>query len=107
MSMFKTVISTFFVLVLTTMNAQAFDLGVEEALESVALKISLDEETATGVIYGKVCDQCEELKLTITPQTRAYAGKTPVGIAQVKSRLGREATVVFNKHTKEVIRIRW
>ena len=100
-------VPVFLFLVFFTANAQAFDLGVEEAVESDALKISLDEKTATGVVYGKMCDQCERLKLTITPQTRAYAGKTQVGIAQAKSRLGREATVIYNKHTNEVIRIRW
>jgi hypothetical protein len=107
MKSLNTVIPAFLALVFITTNAQAFDLGVEEAVESDALKISLDEETATGVVYGKMCDQCEQLKLAITPQTRAYAGKTPVGIAQAKSRLGREATVIYNKHTNEVIRIRW
>jgi len=94
-------------LLVVTTNTQAFDLGVEEAVESVALKISLDEKTATGVVYGKVCDHCEELELKITPESRAYAGRTQVGIAQAKGRLGKEATVTFNKHTKEVIRIRW
>jgi len=100
-------IPAFLFLVFSTATAQAFDLGVEEAVESKALKITLDEETATGFVYGKICDECEQLKLTITPQSRAYAGKTQVGIAQAKSRLGREATVIFNKQTNEVIRIRW
>jgi len=107
MNMLKTVIPGFFFSVLFVFNAQAFDLGVEQAVESVALKISLNEKTATGVVYGKVCDDCEELKLVITPESRAYQGKTQVGIAQAKARLGREATVIFNKETKEVIRIRW
>lgn len=103
----KTIILAFLSVVFISANAQAFDLGVEEAVETEALKISLDEETATGFVYGKKCDECKQLKLTITPRSRAYAGKTEVGIAQAKSRLGREATVIFNKHTKEVIRIRW
>jgi len=107
MNILKTVIPGFFFFVLCTTNAQALNLSVEEAVEAVALKISLNEETATGVIYGKVCDQCEELKLEITPETRAYEGKTQVGIAQAKARLGRYATVIFNKETKQVIRIRW
>jgi hypothetical protein len=107
MKSLNTVVPAFLALVFFTTSAQAFDLGVEEAVESDALKISLDVETATGVVYGKMCDQCERLKLLITPETRAYAGTTQVGIAQAKSRLGREATVIFNKHTNEVIRIRW
>ncbi len=100
-------VPVFLFLAFVTASAQAFDLGVEEAIEAEALKITLDEKTATGFVYGKMCDQCEQLKLTITPESRAYAGTTQVGIAQAKSRLGREATVIFNKHTNEVIRIRW
>ena len=100
-------VPVFLFLAFVTANAQAFDLGVEEAIEAEALKISLDEKTATGFVYGKMCDQCEQLKLKITPQSRAYVGKTQVGIALAKGRLGREATVIFNKHTNEVIRIRW
>ncbi len=107
MKSLNTVIPAFLALALTTANAQAFDLGDEEAVETDALKISLDEETLTGTVYGKMCDQCDQLKLTITPRSRAYAGRTQVGLAQAKARLGREATVIYNKNTNEVIRIRW
>lgn len=107
MKLFKTVIPGLVVIAFYAANAHAFDLGEEEAIESVSLKISLNEETATGVVYGQVCDQCDELKLKITPESRAYRGNTQVGIAEAKGRLGRYATVIFNKDTLEVIRIKW
>ncbi len=107
MNILKTVIPGLVVIAFYATNAHAFNMGVEEAMESNALKISLDEKTATGEVYGRVCDHCDELKLKITPESRAYRGKTQVGIAEAKSRLGRYATVIFNKDTLEVIRIKW
>lgn len=107
MNIFRIIIASLLVFTCSVMHVHAEDLGEEDAVESSSLKISLDEKTGTGVVYGRVCDHCDELKLTITPQTRAYRGYTQVALAEAKSRLGREATVIFNKQTKDVIRIQW
>jgi len=107
MNILKIVIPCILISLFYTLNAHAANTSVQAAIESESLKISLDENTGTGVVYGKVCDECEELKLNITPETRAYEGKTQVGLAQARGRLGREATVIFNTETKNVVSIRW
>ena len=107
MNILKTAVPCILVVMSYAMNAHAVNMSVEAAIESESLKISLNEKTGIGVVYGKVCDQCEQLKLNITPETRAYEGKTHVGLAQAKGRLGQYATVIFNKETLDVIRIVW
>lgn len=106
MNIFKTLSTALLVAMLSTMSAYAFETK-ETSIESNALKITLDEKTGTGIIVGKVCDACETVTVNITPATLAYQGLTQVPLANAKSRLGKEATVAFDKETMEVIRIRW
>ena len=78
MNIFKILISGLFVFTFSVMNAQAEERRIEEAIESASLKISLDENNGTGVVYGKICDNCEKLKLIITPDSLAFQGSTQV-----------------------------
>lgn len=107
MNTFKILLSGLFVFASYASNSYALGADVEEGIETYSLKISLDEKTGTGFVYGKVCDECTKIKVNITPNTRAYAGNTQVALAEAKNRLGKEATVIFNKETMEVVRIRW
>jgi len=76
------------------------------AIESSSLRISLDS-TLNGFVEGKVCDFCEPIKVTITPDTKAYANNVEVPLKQATSRLGRFATVIYELETKNVTAIRW
>jgi hypothetical protein len=83
--------------------------GVREthnAIETNALRISLDE-TMNGFIEGKVCDFCEQITVTITPETKAYANNVEVPLEQATGRMGRFATVIYELDTKNVSAIRW
>ena len=76
------------------------------AIESTSLRISLDN-TLHGFIEGKVCDFCKEMKVTITPETKAYEKNVEVPLKRAKERLGRYATVIYEIDTKKVSAIRW
>jgi hypothetical protein len=80
---------------------------IEEAMETKSLQISLNERTGAGIIVGKICDQCDEIQVQITHETRAYHGGVEVPLASAKARLGRDATVFFDMKTKQVTRIKW
>ena len=75
------------------------------AIESEKLRISLDGNS--GFIEGKVCDFCEQITVTITPDTRAYENDKQVPLSRATDRLGRFATVIYELETKNVTEIRW
>ena len=81
-------------------------LETHNAIETDSLRISLDS-TMHGFIEGKVCDYCEPITVTITPETKAYANRIEVPLEQATSRLGRSATVFYELDTKNVSAIRW
>jgi len=75
------------------------------AIESEKLRISLDG--SSGFVEGKVCDFCEQITVTITPQTRAFAQDKEVPLSRAADRLGRYATVIYELETNKVTEIRW
>jgi hypothetical protein len=79
---------------------------IHNSIESDSLRISLGSDLK-GFIEGKVCDQCETIKVTITPETKAYKDNVEVPLLNAKSRLGRDATVMYELETKNVSAIRW
>jgi len=76
------------------------------AIESESLRISMTSKL-DGFIEGKVCDQCETITVTITPETKAYKDGIEVPLIQAKNRIGRFATVIYELDTKNVSAIRW
>jgi len=81
-------------------------IETHNAIESSSLRISLDS-TLHGFVEGKVCDFCETIKVTITPETKAYSNNVEVPLERATSRLGRFATVIYELDTKNVSAIRW
>ena len=81
-------------------------IETHNAIESQSLRISLDS-SLHGFVEGKVCDQCETIKVTVTPETRAYDNDVEVPLVRAKNRIGRYATVIYELDTKNVSEIRW
>ena len=75
------------------------------AIESEKLRISLDG--GNGFVEGRVCDLCEQITVTITPDTRAFEDDKEVPLSAAAGRLGRYATVIYELETKKVTEIRW
>lgn len=75
------------------------------AIESEKLRISLDG--SNGFVQGKVCDFCEEIQVTITPDTRAFEDNREVPLSRAAGRIGRYATVIYELETNKVTEIRW
>ena len=75
------------------------------AIESEKLRISL--EGSNGFVEGRVCDFCEQIKVTITPDTRAFEDNKEVPLSRAAGRIGRFATVIYELETKKVTEIRW
>jgi len=83
--------------------------GIREthnAIETNSLRISLDS-TRNGFVEGKVCDFCEMITVTITPETKAFANNVEVPLEEAAGRIGRFATVIYELDTKNVSAIRW
>ncbi|VAW53056.1 hypothetical protein MNBD_GAMMA05-1956 [hydrothermal vent metagenome] len=76
------------------------------AFESEALRMSFND-SFDGFAEGKVCDLCEEIKVTITPETKAYKNNIEVPLKNAKSRIGRFATVTFDVKSKQAVAIYW
>ena len=92
-------------LFLVAANAGAVTM-LEDAMETDSLRISLNDDN-TGFVQGKICDQCAELKVAITPETRAYEKDVEVPLKKAAGRIGREATVFINREHTKVTRIKW
>lgn len=76
------------------------------AIESDKLRISIDG-TSNGFVEGRVCDHCEDIKVTITPDTKAYANGKEVSLSAAANRIGRFATVIYERESMRVTEIRW
>jgi len=81
-------------------------IELHNAIESQSLRISMDD-SLNGFIEGKVCDECDTIKVTITPDTKAFDNNVEVPLKRAKSRLGRYATVIYVKDTMNVSAIHW
>lgn len=92
-------------LFIATANAGPVTL-LEDAMETESLRISLNDDM-TGFVQGKICDFCEELKVAITPETRAYEKNVEVPLKKAAGRIGRSATVFIDREHTKVTRIKW
>ncbi len=81
-------------------------IETHKSIEASSLRISLSDDLH-GFVEGKVCDFCETIRVTITPDTKAYDNRVEVPLIKAKSRIGRYATVTFELETKNVSFIRW
>lgn len=81
-------------------------IETHDAIESESLRISIGGDL-NGFVEGKICDDCETIKVNITPATKAYKNGKEVSLLSAKNRLGRFATVIFEVKTKNVSAIRW
>ena len=79
---------------------------LEESFESEKLNIRMTNDLK-GTIKGRICGHCEEMTVTITPETKAFENRKPVPLIEAKKRYGKPALVVFDVKTKIVNRIRW
>lgn len=92
-------------LFIATANVGAVTM-LEDAMEIGSLRISLNDDN-TGFVQGKICDQCEELKVAITPETRAYEKNVEVPLEKAAGRIGRPAIVFIDRAHTKVTRIKW
>ncbi len=81
-------------------------IETHKSIEASSLRISLGDDLH-GFVEGKICDFCETIRVTITPDTKAYDNRVEVPLIKAKSRIGRYATVTFELETKNVSFIRW
>ena len=81
-------------------------IETHNAIESQSLRISL-ASNLSGFVEGKVCDECESIKVTITPQSKAFNKSVEVPLINAKNRIGRYATVIYELKSKNVTAIHW
>lgn len=79
---------------------------LEEAFEAEKLKIRMTDDLK-GTVVGRICDQCEEMTVTITPDTQAFENSKSVPLIEAKKRYGKPALVIFDVSTKKVNAIYW
>lgn len=76
------------------------------AIKPASLQIILDDNLH-GFIESKTCLFCKTIRVTITPDTKAYANNIKVPLEQAKNRIGQFATVIYELKTNNVSAIRW
>ena len=79
---------------------------IEEAIETERLNITLDD-SLNGYVMGAICDDCKNLRVMISPDTKATRNGVYVPLLSAKKQEGKRATVVFDPKTLKVNRISW
>jgi len=78
--------------------------NIEEAIESEKLSIKMSKDL-TGVIRGKICDRCEVILVSITPDTKLFVKGKQVDLSKASTLSGKPGTATFNIKTKKVTKI--
>jgi len=79
-------------------------ISLEEAIESEKLSIKISKDL-TGVIRGKICQRCEVILVSITPETKLFINRKQVDLSKASARSGKPGTAIFNIKTKKVTKI--
>ena len=95
------------VVALVTASASwATIIPIEEAVESVALEVRLNENLV-GTVVGRSCDTCERKEFPVTPQTQALENNIRVDLRKLRDQHGKPATIIYNIRSGEATRILW
>lgn len=102
----------YILLILTLMVASGYSgfalsgplVNLEEAIESEKLSIKMSKDL-TGIIRGKICDRCEVILVSITPDTKLFIKGKQVDLSKASMRSGKPGTATFNIKTKKVTKI--
>ncbi len=81
-------------------------IPVEEAVEAVALEVSLNENL-TGTVGGRSCQSCDLKEFPVTGATQAYENNVRVDLRKLIDRHGKPATIIYNIRSGEATRILW
>ena len=87
-------------------GALATIIPVEEAVETVALQLRLDNDL-TGTVSGRSCSGCEQQRFTVTPATQAFENNVQVDLRRALERNGKPATIIYNIRSGDAVKLIW
>ncbi len=61
----------------------------------------------TGAVHGKECKTCPLVKLTITPETKAFNGRKEVSLSSKVGSSTKPTFTYYNLKSKKVTRLVW
>ncbi|MCW8855252.1 MAG: hypothetical protein OQK76_08980 [Gammaproteobacteria bacterium] len=64
-------------------------------------------KTLEGTMRIKACDSCDDLKLRITPDVKAFLEGKPVLLRDVAKRSDKPLVVFYDSKTKLVTKLHW
>jgi len=77
----------------------------EDAIETN--EIILVGTKTNGFVLARKCAKCPQLRLQLSPNTKAYAQGQQVPMSSVPNRLKTAITVIYDPKTNVVNRIKW
>lgn len=83
------------------------DTGIEDVEYIHSLRIVMNKSALAGHIDYRSCKTCDAIKLNITPETVAYAKGEKTPLSKAADRLGRHASLTYEKETNNVLTISW
>ena len=102
--MFRSLLAVTLLCAAATASGDTTVINLEEAAEIEELEI-LTQGTSAGVIYGRICDDCELLRLNVGAGTRITRQRTVLTLEQAAAVRDKGATVLFDPATRNVTRI--
>ena len=96
----------FIALVMSMANAgQAEIINHEDAIETNEIMIVGSQ--ANGYVLARKCDDCPQLRLQLSVNTKAYQNGQQVPMSRVPNRVDTAITVIYDPKTNVVNRIKW
>lgn len=80
---------------------------IEDAIEGEPRVIFIARDL-TGHLKASKCEEgCPEIKITITPETKAYVARKPVSLKSMAKKSSKPNLIFFDIKTKVATRLYW
>lgn len=86
-------------------SAHAFEM-IEDAIEGEPKVFFLGKD-GNGVIRASKCDECSEIKLTVTPESQAFVGEKEVPLKTIANSSRKPELILFTIKDNKVTRMYW
>lgn len=101
---FKLFISIFMMLCVTKAS-YAEIINHEDAIETNEIMVVGTQPN--GFVLARKCDKCPQLRLQLSPNTKAYSKGKQVPMSNVPNRAKTAITVIYDPKTNTVNKIKW
>ena len=101
-------LNIFMLLIMVSFNSHALPKleMIEDAIEGKPSVLFIARDL-TGHLKARKCEDCQEIKITITPKTKAYIGQQAVSLKSMAAKTAKPELIFYDIKTKKATRLYW